>query len=40
MVFEKDNKEMELYKTFTNRIYVLLREICVHDLASLEIFNY
>lgn len=40
MVFEKDNKEMELYKTFSNRIEVLLKEMCVHDEASLEIFKY
>jgi hypothetical protein len=39
MAFELSDKEMELYRHFVSRIDTLLREMCVHNEASLQIFK-
>ncbi len=35
MGFELQDKEMELYKTYANRIEIMLKEMCVNNEASL-----
>lgn len=40
MAFELDNKDMEYFRCYLARIEQLLREMSVHNEASLQIFRY
>ena len=40
LVYELSNKEMEYYRTYLKRIEDLLKDICVEDEISVDIFNY